>query len=420
MRSIYTILSLLLCMTELSTAQNYADSAVSCLTEYQKLSEKKDTQLWGISMDVPVIIVDREHQVLYLDRPSGDPNEAKYENVFILPLDTTSELIEPVSTWHGQKCVVMDLSRSSGRKELMAFIAHESFHCVQDQLGIEASNPSLPHLSTIQGRTLMQVELMELLKAMEQENLELKTNHIKNALCLRTIRYRNFKDARPVEGKTEMNEGLAQYTGLTRAGYSGEALLNEYRIAIRNFQHIQNEAGYPYYSGSLYAFLNDQSGKHWKKHLPKTYLHEITASVYGIDAEKTAEHVVDELLLKDEYKDISSLFMANSVEELTALFSTNILKLPLKEIQVQFRSNLVVSIPDKGTVYNNIVVTGDWGRLNVTREGRVLISKDAIVLNADSMKAGDKHVKGENWILEMNDDWEISVNEDGQYLEKHN
>ncbi|HAW50882.1 MAG TPA: hypothetical protein DCX54_00940, partial [Flavobacteriales bacterium] len=85
MRSIYTILSLLLCMTELSTAQNYADSAVSCLTEYQKLSEKKDTQLWGISMDVPVIIVDREHQVLYLDRPSGDPNEAKYENVFILP-----------------------------------------------------------------------------------------------------------------------------------------------------------------------------------------------------------------------------------------------------------------------------------------------------------------------------------------------
>jgi hypothetical protein len=79
---------------------------------------------------------------------------------------------------------------------------------------------------------------------------------------------------------------------------------------------------------------------------------------------------------------------------------------------------VVVSLPEKGTVYNNIVVTNEWGRLEVDKEGRVMIS-DNIVLILASMSYKNNQIIGKHWVLTLEPQWEV-IEYEGEYIiQKH-
>ena len=316
---------------------------------------------------------------------------------------------------HIKMYLLQNLPLKYSRIELMEFIAHESFHLIQDKLKIPASNPSLPHLSTIEGRTLLHVEIIELFKALKESQAQRRNFHIKNALALRTARYAQFPDAMHLESKCEMNEGLAEYTGRIYAGYSTGHLMDEYEKDIVFLESIS----YPYISGSLYAFLNDKSGKKWKNQLPEKSVSQLNAFLYDVLINDGYNELVDSLLKVDDYKEYPSKFSTFSVDGLEKTFSKNILVIPSKGSQFQFKSNVVVSIPNKGTVYNNIIITNEWGSLEVDINGRVLIS-DNISLNSDSLSFEYNQVKGKHWALKLAPLWEVVENNGTYILQKHN
>ena len=129
--------------------------------------------------------------------------------------------------------------------------------------------------------------------------------------------------------------------------------------------------------------------------------------------------LVDSLLKVDDYKEYPSKFSTFSVDGLEKTFSKNILVIPSKGSQFQFKSNVVVSIPNKGTVYNNIIITNEWGSLEVDIDGRVLIS-DNISLNSDSLSFEYNQVKGKHWALKLAPLWEVVENNGTYILQKHN
>ena len=259
---------------------------------------------------------------------------------------------------------------------------------------------------------------MELLKALQAESYELKTAHIGNALVLRAYRYSVFPDARLIERRSEMNEGLAEYTGMTYAGYTNQEQFDNYESAIKRLEKSQMEAGYPYVSGSLYAFLNDEKDDTWRAQIPERSVDEITGLIYDIEIDKDKELVVEGLLGSSEYNYISPLFSLNTSEGLRKMFSRNRLILLSKGSSFQLRSNVIVTVPEMGTVYNNVEISNEWGVLKVEESGRVLIKDLEIVLNTDSVGQGEHLIRGKGWQLKINDGWRIDNRDDDQYLIK--
>jgi hypothetical protein len=383
------------------------------------LSDKQGSNVWGYKFDSRILFLDAKNEHVYTNEPTYRPKEKTYKNVFISTLDSQLSVTHPILEFEDKKWVVVDLPIKHDRIELMEYIAHETFHLIQSKLKIPTSNPSLPHLSTIKGRTLIHVEIIELVKALKESQAQLRNAHIKNALALRAKRYAQFDDAEELEDKCEMNEGLAEYTGRKYAGYTEEQLFEEYERDIGVLESIANEAAYPYVSGSLYAFLNDLSGKEWKNQLPEKSVSQIATSLYKIVLKENYMYLTDSLLNQNGYKEISSKFTNVSLEGSGLMFSKNLLIIPAKGSQYQFKSNIVVSIPNQGTVYNNVIINNEWGRLEVDKDGRVLIS-DNIKLPTESFSISEKLIKGNHWVLTMKPQWEV-INNNGEYiLQKHN
>jgi len=415
----HSLLIVLIVLFQEIQSQNLADSASFYTSEFNRISKEHGTVLWGRPIGAPILFIDKNMGLAYLSQSTNDTNEIRYGNIFILPLDSEMTKTMPVVKWKNSTWVTVYLPYQNSKKERIEFIAHESFHCIQNELSIKGTGFALPHLSTAQGKTLMQIELIELLKAHQAgSNDEQRKKHIENALMLRTYRYDKFPEARSTEGQAEMSEGLAEYTGMTYAGYTRKELTEHYELVIKQLETLHNDAMYPYISGSLYAFLNDEKDSAWRKLIPERPVHEITASIYGVQIEENIKPIVSDLMKSPEYSHISELFIQNTSNELKKMFSRNQLVLLVKGSQLQLKSNLVVSVPEMGTVYNNVIISNEWGILRVEESGRVLISQDNehIILNTDSSIMDEGLIKGPGWQLIMNKGWEIDKKDATQYL----
>jgi len=390
-------------------AQNTsADSASYFLTEYKKNSKEFNTSLWGVLIDSPVLFIDKKSNNLFLSKSIGDTNETIYKSVFIYPLDNVSNITSPVFSWKNEDWVIVTLPTSKSKEELIEFIAHESFHNIQKKLSIERSSPSLPHLTTQKGKSLIHYELQELLKAFKLNTFsETKTIHLRNALLLRKYRYEEFPEAELIEKKAELNEGLAEYTGLTYAKYSTNELVLHYHSVIKKLETMQNEISYPYLTGSLYAFLNDSKDSLWRKKIPNLSVHEITETIYQINTNYNDSDLIENLLKSEEYKNFNALFQENDNKELVEKFSNNNLTLSLEGSEVQLNSTIIISLPQLGTVYNNVIITNSWGKLIVDKDGIILISteKNKILLDQKSIKMDENLVSGIGWKLILDKNW---------------
>src|SRR5690606_25235323 len=101
-----------------------------------------------------------------------------------------------------------------------------AFHVAQESLGISGSSRSLPYLSSIEGKYLIHVELEELKQALKSQDFSERKNHVKNALSIKAYKYKLFPKAEKMEKQAELNEGLAEYTGLLYAEYSEKNFWN--------------------------------------------------------------------------------------------------------------------------------------------------------------------------------------------------
>ena len=98
-------------------------------------------------------------------------------------------------------------------------LMHESWHRVQDQCGLPASNPGNSHLNTFDGRFWIQLEWRALERALRASDKDRRAA-IEDALMFRRERHRLVESAAEQECAIETAEGLAEYTGIRLSGMS--------------------------------------------------------------------------------------------------------------------------------------------------------------------------------------------------------
>lgn len=165
------------------------------------------------------------------------------------------------------------------------FMMHELFHRSHDKIGLPASNPSNTHLSTLEGRIWLELEWRALARALASADGN-RQSAVEDVIVFSAYRRSLFPEAASQERALEMNEGLAEYTGVEFRG-TERAETIQYLIARAKSAETQQSfmRSFAYVSGPIEGVLLDLAGSDWRKALmAQDDLGALLAKTYGISA----------------------------------------------------------------------------------------------------------------------------------------
>jgi hypothetical protein len=177
-------------------------------SELQAMCDADRGRLWGRSVCGPLVFVERNtREAVQL----ADGNVTQTQVPDSIGIANTSV------DWDGRRwtMVIWPLPQSTIARRVL--LGHESFHRVQQKLGLPATGPTNAHLDTAQGRYWMRMEWRALARALATGSATRSDAAVADALTFRARRFALAKHAAEEERLLMMNEGLAEHTGFALA-----------------------------------------------------------------------------------------------------------------------------------------------------------------------------------------------------------
>ena len=222
----------------------------------------------------------------------------------------------------------------------------------------------------------------------------------------------------------EINEGLAEYTGVKLSGRNKEQLkelLNEkikqaaaYKTLVRSFAYV---------SGPFYGYLLDRTGSEWRKEInKKNSLSALLQTKLNIilpgnieKSEKEIESGYNGTVIRESelQREEERIKIKKHYKEM--LVEGQVLTLPLRKMKVQFDPRNLVPLDSLGTVYPTIKITDSWGVLEAEKGALLKKNWSAVILSAKNI-SGVMNLKGDGWTVQLNEGWVLRpIGQKGNY-----
>lgn len=412
-------------------------TATQAFAEARSACETDGGTLWGASLCGPFLLVDPQSRtVVASEGPKEPPAEGTLEprgELFTGVLPKSLPATNTAVDWAGTRWTMVRWPLPEDRDERVRLLTHESFHRIQDaQLGLPMANPSNPHLDTLDGRYWLQLEWRALERAVRAKG-EKREAAVRDLLVFRQQRHALFPDGAPGEKKLELNEALAEDTGVVIAYREPAArrkrVLNALEQGATEPTFIRSFA---YASGPAYGLLLDALAPGWRKSLEvEDDLAEPLARAVGFEPPEDLEADAGTRAGDYDGKELRETETRRLEEaerrtaRLEALLITGpVLEVPLRNANLSFDPSNLIPLGDHGTVYPTLRAADAWGVLEVvTSEGGALVSNDWTGLwvaapaeppDGWTEAAGEaRTLEGEGWRLEVAAGWRVERREDG-------
>lgn len=235
-----------------------------------------------------------------------------------------------------------------------------------------------------------------------------------DALAFRAERYRRFPAAAQEEAALELNEGLAEYTGVLVGNATPsvriEAALHDLRAHVDDRSFVRSFA---YATGPAYGLLLDQVAPGWHRNLghPARDLGSLLAErmhstpLTGEAALLTTAARYDGPALRETEVQREQQRLAQ-LERNQARFVTGpVLRLDLRSMRIQFDPSNMQPLPGIGTVYPTMQLSDVWGTLTVT-DG-ALLQNDWKAVFVQAPASGELPLQGHGWALSLAPGWSL-------------
>lgn len=425
------LLFLLVCMMtgRMAAAQMPADSMLVKAVYYfelvKSLSAAPEGKLWNKELAGPVLLVEPATRNVYANVPDKEGQLIARGQVFTGVLPKTVNIANTAAVWAGVKWTMLLLPLPASKPEAVKLLAHELFHRIQDELGFAAGSPVNDHLDSQNGRIYFRLEL-EALKAALRMPVNKRREHLEQAVLFRQWRYTLFPAARAAEESLELNEGLAEFTGVYVSGLANDTgylpalvdgAVSSYPTFARSFAYI---------TGPLYGMLLTQRQPGWQVGFSaRDNLPGRMVAAYGL-------HIP--LVVKKEMVSVKGAYnepvirQQEAVREKERLIKTKgyvatlvqgpLLMFPLgKKMNFSFNPSRLFPLGEYGTVYPFMTMTDEWGRLEVTGDARMKDWRMLFVALPAGTAMEGKTIKTTEWELTLADGWELRPGErTGDYV----
>ncbi|HVF40015.1 MAG TPA: hypothetical protein VM939_08940 [Gemmatimonadaceae bacterium] len=384
--------------------------------ELRQLGQSDAGKLWGRAVSGPMIFVHASSRTVVANEADANGLLSAQDGVWVGRLPPDMNAANTGIDFGGKRWSMVMWPVSDSKYARRRLLMHESFHRIQPALSLSGPDRSNAHLSTANGRIWTRLEWRALTEALLRTGAERKQALI-DALVFRARRRTLSPTAAEDERILELNEGLAEYTGLVLSGLPRGALHD--RAAVQLAQYEQQESfvrSFAYASGPAYALLLDAAGIPWRRGIrASSDLSAMTAQAYGIGrveaslAEKLTDRYSGARMIADE-RARDAARVQNEVRLRARFVDGPTLTLPIgNSFSFSFDPNGAVSLPGVGTVYETSRITDEWGILEVTSGGVLLLRKaDGIFTGVvvPAPKAGQTTV-GEGWLLTPEPRWSV-------------
>ncbi|MCA9767909.1 MAG: hypothetical protein KC485_03725, partial [Gemmatimonadetes bacterium] len=346
-----------LVLPRVAVAQVDSARADAFFAEARAVCQADDGALWGVSLCGPMVFADAATGTIATNQPPPDaprPRILGYANA--------------AWRWGDERwsTFVWAMVPDDPQRRRRMF-AHELFHRVQPELDLfDPGAPPADHLDTMAGRIWIQLEWRALAAALRATGAA-RERAIADALAFRAARRAGDSTITAVERASELNEGLAQYTGTRLATTSPAAAIADAREQLDEVTEQSTFVRtFAYPSGTAYGLLLDASAPGWNRRFTKgDDLGAILAAAAGVSAATDLEAAVIRhggaaLRASEAARERARLAR---VDSLTARFVTGPVLVVPRGSGASFRTDGVTPLPGVGTVVPHYRVSGPWGSL---------------------------------------------------------
>ncbi|MDT5062379.1 MAG: hypothetical protein QOH63_2838 [Acidobacteriota bacterium] len=411
---------------DLALAQKY-------FREAERICKQDNGQLWGHSLCGPMIFFEPKTRMVVANQSDLEGRLTRKGDVFVGRLPDEANPANTAITWAGVRwSMIFWTALADDKYDLDRLMIHESFHRIQDAIGLPMSNPSNSHLDSMQGRLWLQLEWRALRQALTHQGA-LRRRAATDALIFRLYRQTLFPQAASEERALEMNEGLAEYTGVKLSGRTKAEL---HAFLAGRLEKVGDRPSFfrsfTYESGPAYGLLLDEAKAKWRAHLKSEgdfgQLLQKALSLRlpdNLEAEALRRSNVyngDELRAAETRRENERL--ARIARYRAKLVDGPVLILPLSNgVNYSFNPNNLIPLDSLGTIYPNVRITDVWGIVEVTGGALMALenkrpSRLYVPVPADT---GERPLQGEGWRLQLNEGWKLEPAErKGDYVLKKN
>jgi hypothetical protein len=385
----------------------------------QAASGRDHGTLWGQELYGPMLFMDPETHLVVANRPDRQAKLTLLGDVYTgrLPAE-----IMPANTalqWAGVDWTMVVWPPPELRQPRVRLLMHECFHRIQPHIGLPGADASPSHLDTRAGRIWLEMEWRALEQALWRTGAA-RQKAVADALYFRAYRRSLFPGTAAQENKLEMNEGLAEYTGVKLSTASPEefAMVADATLRQAPDRHPNFVRSFAYDSGPAYGFLLDASGTPWRQGLtPQSDLGTLLARAGGIEISPVSEDEAvrraqsydgDEIIALETQRDHDRHARLASARQ--RFISGPVLVLPVgPQFGYGFDPNHVLSVDETSTVYEGGQVSDDWGILRAP-DGFLIVRGPTHVIRVQvpaPANAQERPLKGEGWTLEIRPGWTL-------------
>ena len=389
------------------------ESAAWVFGEARRLCEADGGALWGRSLCGPMMIVDPADRGIVASEADAGGVLVAAGAVYTGTLPRDAMLANTATEWSGTRWTQLVWPLPQEPALLRTMLVHELFHRIQAGLGLDRSEAGNRHLDTQHGRYLLQLEWRALARTLMADDTTALRSHAADALAFREARRRLFPAAAREEAQLEINEGLAEYTGV-RIGLAHDEQRRAYGVyALARFLDAPSFVrSFAYASGPAYGLLLDSANPGWRAQLgAEADLGRMLATALDVDLDAAPGLAARER----RYDPDGQLQTAEDARErqrqarLSAwrrdLVEGPVLVLPLQATGFQFNPQTLAALDGIGTVYPVLRLTDRWGELQVDG-GAALVHADrkrAVV----ALPPGGDGLRGEGWTLSLKPGWKL-------------
>ncbi len=371
-------------------------------------------RLWGISLCGPMLFVAPATREVIANQADSEAGLTLNGDVFAGHLPASINVANTAVDWAGVRwtMIIWPLPADKGLRDQV--MMHELFHRIQDKIGLPASDPSSAHLNTLEGRIWLELEWRALARALATDGRN-RRSAVADAIIFSVYRRNLFPDAASHERALEMNEGLAEYTGVQLRGTS-QAETIQYLIERAKSAETQQSfmRSFAYVSGPMEGMLLDLAGADWRKGLTaQDDLEALLAKAYGIrlpESVQTAAQQRSKEYGGDELR-AGEIAREKEREKILAQYRSQlvdgpVLVIPLRKMNVQFNPNNLLALGELGTVYPTMRITDEWGILEVSAGALMTPDWKQVTVAAPSDLSAHP-LRGSGWTLQLAQGWRL-------------
>jgi hypothetical protein len=378
--------------------------------EAQWASNDDGGSLWGVPLYGPMMFIDRATGTAVANQADVEGKLTPQDGVYVGKLSGDVPVANTAMDWCGTHWSTVMWPLPSDYVERTRLLLHESWHRIQKSIGLPPGPADNSHLSTKDGRIWLLMEYRALATALSEWGDKRKTA-LADAIAFRAYRRSLFPGSAVAEDRMEMNEGLAEYSGIKLAGFGSHNA--RYYMAGRLKVNALNPSlsyAFAYETGPSYGLLLDLVSKDWRKGLSgSSSLSALAASANHIDMvilsrrevmSRIAAYDGDNLIREETKRDEDSKKQQTIYRQ--TLVTGPVLKLPAPAGNYSFDPNAVYPLKPEGTVYEGCKFTDEWGVLDVS--GAALFGNGVVTVSAPT---SPDLLSAKGWKLQLAPGWHV-------------